>query len=277
MVGRRGKAGIGQQGLVNRGVRRLGRRQIGGDVIRIRPVLLSGRRAVRVNEYEHLVFGGVGPHPQAGVGEAPVLDELELVVHLFQDQRQRGQWLIESADQLAVLHQMVHPENDDRGKLMAAGQHENHLAGPQFHRAAVRQFDFHPAFEINNLESAIGRGGDNQGGADHGRRGRAGVDGAAALAVGRVEQQAALLQVDRAVGRLKGKDRVRPHPRHRLVLRHQLRPRGVARSQDVRDGENVVDRRRLLPLLGGGNDLHIVDHLRQPGLLQVHGATGADG
>src|SRR5215469_15686728 len=103
------------------------------------------------------------------------------------------------------------------------------------------------------------------------------MDGAAALAVWRMKEQAALLQVNCTICRVKGENCVGPHAGYRLVLCDQFRTRGCAGAQNVRHGEYVFDRRRFLFLVCGGNDLHVVYDLREFRLFQVNGMTGGSG
>ena len=92
-----------------------------------------------------------------------------------------------------------------------------------------------------------------------------------------MKQQAALLQINRAARGVEGKNRVRPDARHGRVLRHQFGARRRAGAEDVGHGENVIHGGGFLRLAGGGNDLHVVHHLRYFGLLEGGGVAGGNG
>ena len=184
---------------------------------------------------------------------------------------------MKAIDELAVFCEVIEPENNDGRELVAARQHKRHVAGRQALFESVEKIHFYLAFEVEHFHAAARCGGDDERGAEHGSRGGTGVDCAAALAVRRVEQQAALLEVDCAVRGVEGENGVSADAGHRFVRRDEFRAGRWAGFQNVWHGENVIHARGFLFLVSGGNDLDVVHDLRDFGLLQVKGAAGGNG
>ena len=97
------------------------------------------------------------------------------------------------------------------------------------------------------------------------------MDGSAAFAVRRMKQQAALLQINRAVRLVERKNCVSSHARDCVVVSHQFRARCGAGADQIRHFEKAVYNGRLEGFVLGGNNFHIVDDLRELGLLQING------
>jgi hypothetical protein len=89
-----------------------------------------------------------------------------------------------------------------------------------------------------------------------------------------MKQQAALLQVNRAAGRVERENGAGSHAGDGLILGHQFRARSHAGAQNVRHGQDVIDGGGLRALFRGGNDLDVIDDLRELGLFQVGGRAG---
>jgi len=129
---------------------------------------------------------------------------------------------------------------------------------------AVQETDLRFTFEVEDFETAIGGGSDDDSRADHGRGGGAGADGAAAFAMGSMEQQAALVEVDRAFSRVEGEDGVGAHAREGPIVGDHFSARAGAGAHDVGHFEDIIYFGGVAGI--GRNDFDTVDDLGEPGL-----------
>jgi len=138
---------------------------------------------------------------------------------------------------------------------------------------SVQKTNLRLSFEIEQFETAARRAGDDDRRADHRGRRRASADGAATFAMRRVEKDAALLQINCAVGRVERKNRVGSDAGNGVVGGDKFGARVRTRAHHVRHFENVVDRGAVARLIRCGDDFHIVDDLRKFRLLQINRLT----
>ena len=113
--------------------------------------------------------------------------------------------------------------------------------------------------------------------AEHGGSRGGSVDGATAFALGRIEKQAALFQMNAAVGGIKGKNRYCSADAGDGVVGGDEFGTGTGTgAQDIRHFEKAIHTGGVLGIVGSGDDLDVVDDLGEFGFLEINCAESGE-